>query len=131
MSDIAKLVGVGFMGGMLALTVKKDKPEFALIISLVTAVIISVELIAGIGEIITQIENIVDECGMDITYLSVCIKAVGTAYVSQFAAEILRDGGENAIASKVEMAGKVTILIMTLPVLSAFLQMCIKVVKGV
>ncbi len=131
MSDIIKIAGIGFMGGMLALTVKKDKPEFALLISLVCAVMISFEVIKGVGNVMAQIDKIITQCGIDIKYLSVSIKAMGIAYVSQFAAEILRDGGEGAIASKVEMAGKVTILIITIPVLVAFLEMCLKVVQGV
>ncbi len=130
MSDIMKLVGVGLLGGMLSLTVKKDKPEFALMIALMTAVIISIEVISGIGNVISEIEQMVEISGINIAYLNVCIKAMGTAYVSQFASEILRDGGEGAIAGKVEMAGKITILILTLPVLSSFLKMCIEAVSG-
>lgn len=130
MSNIMKLVGVGLLGGMLSLTVKKDKPEFALMIALMSAVIISIEVIVGVGDVISEIEKMIEISGINIAYLNVCIKAMGTAYVSQFASEILRDGGEGAIAGKVEMAGKITILILTLPVLSSFLKMCIEAVSG-
>lgn len=126
-----KIAGIGFMGGMLALTVKKDKPEFALLISLVCAVMIAFEVIKGVGNVMGQIDRIIVQCGIDIMYLEVSLKAMGIAYVSQFAAEILRDGGEGAIASKVEMAGKVAILIITVPVLGALLEMCLKVVQSI
>lgn len=126
-----KIAGIGFMGGMLALTVKKDKPEFALLISLVCAIIIAFEVIKGVGNVMGQIDRIIVQCGIDIMYLEVSLKAMGIAYVSQFAAEILRDGGEGAIASKVEMAGKVAILIITVPVLGALLEMCLKVVQSI
>lgn len=131
MSDIMKIAGIGFMGGMLALTVKKDKPEFALLISLVCAIIIAFEVIKGVGNVMGQIDRIIVQCGIDIMYLEVSLKAMGIAYVSQFAAEILRDGGEGAIASKVEMAGKVAILIITVPVLGSLLEMCLKVVQSI
>lgn len=126
-----KIAGIGFMGGMLALTVKKDKPEFALLISLACAVMIAFEVIKGVGNVMGQIDRIIVQCGIDIMYLEVSLKAMGIAYVSQFAAEILRDGGEGAIASKVEMAGKVAILIITVPVLGALLEMCLKVVQSI
>ena len=131
MSEIIKIAGIGFMGGVLALTIKKDKPEFALMISLVCAVIISFEVIRGVGDVMALIDGIIARCGIDIKYLSVSLKAMGIAYASQFAAEILRDSGESAIASKVETAGKISILIITVPVLGEFLEMCIKVVQGV
>ena len=53
------------------------------------------------------------------------------AYLAQFAAEILRDSGENAVASKVEAAGKICILTLVLPVMTSFLELCIKVVNSV
>lgn len=126
-----RIAGVGFVGGMLALTVRKQRQEFALVISLVTAVIICGQVITGVGEVIGEMNAIIEECGVETRYFSVCIKAVGMAYVSQFAADILRDGGEGAIASKVEMAGKVSILILTMPVLQSFLRLCVRVVNGI
>lgn len=40
MSELTKIVGIGLMGGMLALTVKSEKPEFAVLISRITAAVI-------------------------------------------------------------------------------------------
>lgn len=130
MNELIKITAIGLIGGLLALTLKKQKPEMALVISLVTSVIIAGEMMAGIGDLIWQIRDIIEECGIDIKYFGVCIKAVGLAYVSQFAAEILRDSGEGAIASKVEAAGKIAILLLTMPVLTAFLRLCMKAVNG-
>ncbi len=56
---------------------------------------------------------------------------VGIAYITQFGAEILRDGGENAIALKVEMAGKVFILGLTIPIVTEFLEVCINALSVV
>ena len=61
---------------------------------------------------------------------TVIIKSVGVAYVTQFAAEILRDSGENAIASKVESGGKICILAFAMPVMTSFLELCTRVVNG-
>lgn len=130
MSELIRITAVGIMGGLLALTLRRQKPEIALLISLITSVIIAGQVIAGVGELAGQLADIVAECGMDIKYFSVCIKAVGLAYISQFAAEILRDGGETAVASKVEAAGKVAILLLTMPVIISFLRLCLKVVNG-
>lgn len=126
-----KIAGVGFIGGMLALAVRRERQELALVVSLVTAVIIAGQVIIGVGQVIDGMTAILNECGVDTKYFTVCIKAVGMAYVSQLAAEILRDGGESAIASKVEMAGRVSILILTMPVLESFLRLCVKVVNGI
>ena len=131
MSELVKISAVGLAGGLLALTLRKERQEFALVITLVTSVIIAGQVISSVGELLYDIEEIVSECGVDIKYFTVCIKALGLSYVSQFAAEILRDGGEGAIASKVEAAGKISILLLTMPVIMSFLRICLKVVNGI
>ena len=54
---------------------------------------------------------------------------MGIAYITQFGVEILRDCGENAIALKLELAGKVFIMGLTLPVIADFLHACMEAVK--
>lgn len=130
MSELIKITATGLIGGLLALTLRQQKPEIALLVSLVTSVIIAGIVMSGVGKLTNELAEIVSECGMNIKYFSVCIKAVGLAYISQFAAEILRDGGESAIASKVEAAGKVAILLLAMPVIISFLRLCLKVVNG-
>ena len=131
MSELTKIVGIGLMGGMLALTVKSEKPEFAVLISLITAAVISMGVFSYVGTVIDELRLLVEECGIEIKYLEICIKAMGFAYISQFGAEILRDSGENAIASKIEAAGKVANLFLTMPVMTAFLRFCVKVVGSI
>lgn len=131
MNELLKIAGVGFVGGMLALTVKKDKPEAALMTALGTSVLILISVTEKIGGIINDLRIMIENCGVDIKYFVIAIKAVGIAYIAQFAAEILRDCGEGAIASKVEAAGKIFILSLAMPVMTSFLELCVRVVNGI
>lgn len=131
MNELLKIAGVGFIGGMLALTVKKDKPEAALMTALGTSVLILISVTEKIGGIINDLRIMIENCGVDIKYFVIAIKAVGIAYIAQFAAEILRDCGEGAIASKVEAAGKIFILSLAMPVMTSFLELCVRVVNGI
>ncbi len=131
MSDIIRLIGTGFAGGMLALMIRKHRPEFALLIALVTSAIILAGTIEWLSEIMNGLRQIIEECGVDTRYFSMIAKVIGTAYITQFSAEILRDSGENAVASKIEAAGKICILALTLPVLASFMELCIGVVNSV
>ncbi len=131
MNEIIRVIGIGFAGGMLSLMVRKYSPEFALLIALAASAAVLAGTIEWIGEIMSGLRELIKECGVDIKYFSVIAKVVGTAYISQFAAEILRDSGENAVASKIEAAGKICILALTLPVMASFMELCIKVVNSV
>lgn len=48
----------------------------------------------------------------------VMIRAVGVAIVAEFGAQLCRDAGEGALAGRVEMAGRVTMLTLALPLLT-------------
>lgn len=131
MTELVRIIGTAFMGGMLSLAIKKQMPEMAIATALVTSIAVLWETISGMAAVIGELKALIDECGVDIQYFTTAIKAVGMAYISQFAAEILRDSGENAIASKVEAAGKTAILVLAMPVMTSFLRLCVRVVNGI
>ena len=76
------------------------------------------------------VKMLTERAGVDVRYISAVVKVLGIAYITQFGAEILRDGGENAIAVKVEMAGKVFILGLTLPIVQEFLEVCVNALSA-
>lgn len=131
MSTLIRIIGVGIVGGILALTIRKDKPEFAMLTVLAASVYIMLVTADAMMGIIDELKSVTEQCGIDMKYITVTVKTVGIAYISQFAAEILRDSGEGAIASRIEMAGKITILTLTMPVMVSFLELCIRVVNSV
>ena len=118
--DIFKIIGVGLIGGILSMTVKQYKKEYALFFTLDT-----------LETAISQISLITEKSGVDTRYFTAVMKVVGVAYITQFGAEILRDGGEGAIALKVELAGKVFILGLTLPIVTEFLEVCVNALSAV
>ena len=120
--DIFKIIGVGLIGGILSMTVKQYKKEYALLVALATVTVI---LFFTLDSLITE------KSGVDTRYFTAVMKVVGVAYITQFGAEILRDGGEGAIALKVELAGKVFILGLTLPIVTEFLEVCVNALSAV
>lgn len=131
MIDLLKIIGTGFIGGMLALSIRKQKPEFSILVTLITAAIILGVIADDVGGIVNSLRDAARRCGVDIKYFEIIIKVVGVSYIAQFASEILRDSGENSIASKVEAAGKISILVLVMPVMMSFLELCVKVVNSV
>lgn len=126
--DIFKIIGVGLIGGILSMTVKQYKKEYALLVALATVTVI---LFFTLETAISQISLITEKSGVDTRYFTAVMKVVGVAYITQFGAEILRDGGEGAIALKVELAGKVFILGLTLPIVTEFLEVCVNALSAV
>lgn len=123
--DIFKVIGIGLIGGFLSIAVKQYRREFSVLIGAATSIAVLWGIADMLREVIDAFWSLTEQSGIDAKYFVIVIKVVGVAYITQFAAEILRDGGENASALKVELAGKIFILGLTLPILTSFLEVCI------
>ena len=60
-------------------------------------------------------------------FLGLLIKITGIAVLTEFAVSICKDSGETAIASKIDMGGKVVIISMSIPIISGLLETIIKI----
>ncbi len=120
--DMVKIAGIGILGAILAITVKKQAPEIAVQISLAVSVIIALLLLDDLAEVIETIWNFSYQYEQVYRAIALILKIVGIAYISEFTAQFLNDAGQHAIGTKVELAGKVMILEFALPLLSQFAE---------
>lgn len=127
--DAFQIIAIALTGAVLSITVKQYKPELSIGIGIVTGIIIFFSVAEGISEIFSIISEIMYKSGVSQSYLAAVLKVVGISYVTQFSAEVCRDSGQGAIASKLEIAGKIIILLYTLPIVSDFLDILINAVE--
>ncbi len=127
--DIFRIVGIGLSAAVLAVFIKNWRGEIAMLISLAAAAIMffmAVPYLKALFEMFTDISN---RIGIDVKYISLVLKVIGIAYVAQFGAELCRDSGESALASKIEFAGKIIIVTLSMPVLYSFLEIIETVIR--
>ncbi|MBP1934176.1 stage III sporulation protein AD [Ammoniphilus resinae] len=120
--DIIQIVGLGLVATVLTLIVKEQKPMFAFMIAMITGIIIFLFLIGKIAEVIQILERMAVRANLNMIYLETILKMIGIAYIAEFGAQIVRDAGQGAIASKIELAGKVLILVMAVPIITVIIE---------
>ena len=113
---------LGVMGALLAVQFKNGKTEYGIYMSVAISVFIFLSIVGRLEEIINTIRQISGHINMDTSYIATLIKMLGVTYIAEFASGISRDTGYQTIASQIEIFGKLTILVMSLPVLLALLQ---------
>lgn len=121
--EVAKFAVVGLISAVLAITVKKTNPELAMQVSLAAGVLIFLMVAEYIVEAVDYIREFAARYEQAYDGIVMVLKVVGIAYICEFAIQILKDAGENAIAARVEMGGKVLIMVITLPLLSSFTEL--------
>src|SRR5690554_574723 len=100
--QVFQIVGLGIISTILIVTIKDFKPEFKILISIATGVIIFSILLSEIGYVIETINTLSTRVNVNIGYFETIIKIIGIAYIVEFASQISKDAGENSIAMKIE-----------------------------
>ncbi|WP_211745169.1 stage III sporulation protein AD [Paenibacillus sp. Marseille-Q4541] len=124
--EIIQIVGLGLIATILILVVKEQKPLFAFVIATTAGIVIFMFVIGKIGAVIQVLERMAESSGMDEIHLKTILKIIGIAYIAEFGAQIVRDAGQESIASKIELAGKVLILVLAVPIISIIIETVMK-----
>lgn len=93
-------------------------------------ILIFLFLVDEIAKIIQMLEEIATQAKMNMMYFHTILKIIGIAYIAEFGAQIAKDAGQAAIASKVELAGKILILVMAIPILTAVIEMVLSLLPN-
>jgi stage III sporulation protein AD len=119
---ILKIIAFVFIALFLSLFFKDKRSDLAILIVLAAGIMIFIFCISQIGQIINFVKLISDKAGVDTIYLGIILKILAIAYLSSFASEICKDAGASTLASKVDFAGKIFILVLAIPILGAVLD---------
>ena len=119
---------VGIIAAVLAVLLREEKPEIAMVVSIVTGLVIFVFVITKLNSVMTILKYFASKANIDVLYFSTILKVIAIAYITEFGAQICRDAGEGSIASKVELAGKVLIMVIAIPILAALMDIMIKII---
>lgn len=128
--DILGICIIAVTGAILVLTLKQSVPHLALLLTLSVGVIILISVLSFLPIITDKITQLMSETGVNSKYISILIKALGICFICQFASDICKDAGQSALASKVELAGKVMILISALPLIEEVLNTATALLSG-
>ncbi|MCM3627343.1 stage III sporulation protein AD [Paenibacillus glycanilyticus] len=128
--EIIQIVGVGLIATILIIVVREQKPLFAFLLAAFTGLFIFIFLIGKIDSVIKVLEDLANRSGIPSIYLKTILKIIGIAYIVEFGAQIVRDAGQESIASRIEFAGKVLILVMAVPIISVIVETVIGLLPG-
>lgn len=121
--EIGKIIALGLMGTVLAVVLKKENPQIALLLTAVTGILIFFMVCGYLEGLLKILRETAERAGVSSGYFAVVLKVIGIAYLTQFGAQLCADAGETAIGSKIELAGKILMMAAAVPVLTALLEM--------
>ncbi|MFQ9951639.1 MAG: SpoIIIAC/SpoIIIAD family protein [Clostridium sp.] len=128
--EIVALCGIAVLAAVFSVMLKKYIPEYSFLISLGAGVLILLLILSKITPAVSQIKNLLSATGLSSEYGSILFKSLGVCFLTQFAADSCRDSGEGSMASKVELAGKVMIVLISLPLFEKIAETAMQLMGG-
>lgn len=125
--DIFKIVMIGLVAALLASIIKEQKPQVAVVLGMATGIVIFLIMLSKLNLVIQALQSIASKADINVVYLNTVFKIIGIAYISSLGVELCKDAGQNSIASKIEFAGKMLIIVLALPILMAVIDMIIQI----
>ncbi len=119
--DILKICIIAIISVIVILTIKPQMANISIMIGIVSGVIMFIMIIPTLEEVLNSILDIVSMLDIGIEHIGIILKIIGISYICEFSSQICIDAGENAIASKIELAGKVLIMLISIPIITRLL----------
>ncbi|MBZ4666432.1 stage III sporulation protein AD [Mahella sp.] len=127
--DIVQIVSIGLVAAILAITLRQQRPEMALIVSIAAGVVIFFMIAGKLSAAIQALNEVMRKAQLNNIYFTTVLKIIGIAYITEFGSQICKDAGEGSIASKIELAGKVLIMVLALPIVLAVFDLISSVMQ--
>lgn len=122
MEDMFKILGVGFITLIITIILKEYRKDFAIYSVLIGGAIIIFYSLDTINSILEFIEDISKNSNYNNIFVDLLLKITGIAILTEYAVSICKDSGENSIANKIDLGGKIVIISLSIPVISTTIE---------
>ena len=126
--EIWQIVGLALIVTVISVVLKQIRPEIALQLTILAGASIFILVMSKIKVIVDLLQNLADQANISSYYLLIVLKIVGVAYLAEFGAQICRDAGEGALASKIELPAKVGVIVLAIPIIVAITESLVRLV---
>lgn len=120
--DVMQVAALAVAGVLLAVQFKSGKTEYGIYLGAALSILIFFQILGKLNVILEVIKTIGEFLPLNKIFAGTLLKMLGITYVAEFSASICQDAGYQTIARQIEILGKLTILVMSMPILLALLQ---------
>jgi stage III sporulation protein AD len=126
--EIVQVVSLGILVTFLIVLVKKQRPDFAIFLSIVVGVAIFLMMLGKIEAVFNVLTDLGSQANVNMIYMGTVLKIIGIAYIAEFGAQVCRDAGEGVVAAKIEFAAKILVMVLAIPIILAILEALLKLI---
>ncbi|MDD6070664.1 MAG: SpoIIIAC/SpoIIIAD family protein [Clostridiales bacterium] len=118
-----KILCAVIIGVLLAIKLKGMGNSLWMYLSIALSLFVLIYAVNRLSFVFDFLNGVMDEIGLESGYFEILIKIVGISYLCEFTANICRESGFVSVASQVEIGGKLTMMVLSMPILVAIVEM--------
>ncbi len=125
-----RIVGLGLMATVLLIVVREERKDIGVVLRLAIGAAILLLLIPDIARVMSAFVHISELAHIPAQYLALLLKVVGISYITVFVAQLAQDSGEAGTGMRVELAGKIVILVLAIPLIAAITETVLRLIPS-
>ena len=117
-----KVAAIGVVAAILAVWIKSVKSEFGIWILLAAGILMGMFSVGKLETVILELQVLQSYISDYGVYLKLLMKIVGITYLAEFSSDLCKDAGAATLASQIELFGKLSILVLCMPIMTSLLK---------
>lgn len=130
MAVLLRVVGLGLIATVLLVVIREERKDIGVVLRLAIATGMLLVLVPDIARVMAAFVHISEIAHIPAAYLVVLVKVVGISYLTVFVAQLANDSGEAGTGLRVELAGKIVILILAIPLVASITETVLKLIPS-
>ena len=126
--NILSFTGIALVMCVMIITVGQLRPELSLLLTIACGVVLTMFLLGFVSPLIDEISSLTAAGGIDSELLGIVLKSFGICVAVQTAADVCRDAGQTALAGKLELGGRLALLIVALPLFRKLFDLAVEII---
>lgn len=117
-----KIICAVVVGVLLVIKLKSINSPLWVYLSLALSIFVLFYILNRLSFVLDFLDDVMGDIGLESGYFEILIKIVGISYLCEFASNICRESGFIAVAGQIEIGGKMTMMVMSMPILIAIVE---------
>lgn len=120
--DILALAAVCIITAIIAKTIQPTNQDIALVITIAGVTAVAFSILGTVSEVLSEIQGLASVSDISGSYISIVFRVLGICYVCEISSSCCRDCGESALASVIDIAGRIAVSVICLPLIKSFIE---------
>lgn len=127
--ELTTILSMLLIAAFLTVLLRCYRPELAMGVGIVAGAIALLAVLKTAAPAVSQLQALLDGAALPQAYTAILFKALGICLLTQLTADACRDAGESALAAKAELAGKLLLLVLSLPLFEKITSLALSLLQ--